>query len=80
MPVSPVRLDRLPPGSVAIIERIERQAPELLRYLAALGLLAGTRVEVEEVAPFGGPCLVRVGTARYALGRDVAAHILVRSV
>jgi Fe2+ transport system protein FeoA len=33
---------------------------------------------VEEVAPFGGPLLVGVGGARYAIGRDVAAKILVR--
>jgi hypothetical protein len=32
---------------------------------------------VEEVAPFGGPLLVRVGAAQYALGRDVCAKIVV---
>jgi Fe2+ transport system protein FeoA len=29
------------------------------------------------VAPFGGPLLVQVNGARYAIGRDVAAKILV---
>lgn len=71
-------LDRLKPGQRGTILRIEREAPELLRYLATLGLLPRTELEVEEIAPFGGPILVRVGSARYALGREVAAHVLVR--
>src|SRR4030042_1244984 len=45
---------------------------------ASLGLLPGARVLVEQVAPFGGPLLVRLGSARYALGRDMAGQILVR--
>ena len=75
---SPTPLDRLKPGQCGTILRVEREAPELLRSLATLGLLPHTKVEVEEVAPFGGPILVRVGSARYALGREVASHILVR--
>lgn len=73
-----VPLHRLRPGQSAIILRIEREERELLRYLATLGLLPQTKVEVEEVAPFGGPLLIRVGDARYALGRKVAAKIRVR--
>ena len=49
-----------------------------MKYLATLGLLPQTKVEVEEVAPFGGPVLVRVGASRYALGRKVASKILVK--
>jgi len=73
-------LHRLRPGAAGIILRVEREEPELLRYLAALGLLPQAKVEVEEVAPLGGPLLIRVGSSRYALGRDVAARILVREV
>ena len=73
-------LDRVPSGRAGIILRVEREEPELLRYLSTLGLLPRTKVEVEEVAPFGGPLLVRLGSARYALGRDVASHILVREI
>mgnify|MGYP001558587341 CR=1 FL=1 len=71
-------LHRLKPGRSGVIVRVEREEPELLKHLATLGLLPRTKVEVEEVAPFGGPILVRVGSSRYALGRKVAAHILVR--
>ncbi len=73
-------LHRLAPGRCGIILRVEREEPELLKSLATLGLLPHTKVEVEERAPFGGPILVRVGSARYALGRTVAAHVLVREV
>ncbi|MBI4254245.1 MAG: ferrous iron transport protein A [Candidatus Rokubacteria bacterium] len=58
--------------------RVEREEPDLLKHLAALGLLPQTKVEVEEVAPFGGPLLVLVGSSRYALGRRVASRIFVR--
>lgn len=71
-------LDRLRPGDTATIVRIEKEEGEVLKYLADLGLLPQTRLEVEEVAPLGGPVLVRLGSSRYALGRDVASRIIVR--
>ncbi len=74
-----VPLHRLPRQTAATIVRIEQEDRELLRYLATLGLLPRTRVEVEEVSPFGGPVLVRVGTSRYALGRKVASKIFVKA-
>jgi len=55
-----------------------QEEPQLLRYLAALGLFPKTELEVEEAAPMGGPIVVRVGASRYALGREVASRILVR--
>jgi DtxR family Mn-dependent transcriptional regulator len=72
-------LAELEPGQGATIGRISDEEPELLRYLASLGLLPETRVAVESVAPFGGPLLVRVAGAQYALGREVAGKILVRA-
>ncbi|HET7875039.1 MAG TPA: metal-dependent transcriptional regulator, partial [Methylomirabilota bacterium] len=71
-------LHRLKPGQSGMILRIEREEPELLKYLATLGLFPQIKVEVDEVAPFGGPVLIRVGDSRYALGRKVAARIFVR--
>lgn len=73
-------LSRLKPGQGGIILRIEREEPEMLKYLATLGLLPGTKVEVSEVAPFGGPLLIHMGSARYALGRKVASRVFVREV
>ena len=73
-------LHRLKPGQGGLILRIEPEEPEMLRYLATLGLLPQTKVEVEEIAPFGGPVLIRSGDSRYALGRKVASRIFVREV
>ncbi len=72
-------LDQVPAGSRIWIQQIVEEEASFLRYLASLGLLPGAELRVEEVAPFGGPLLVQVGDARYALGREVAANILVRN-
>ncbi len=75
---SAIPLDRFKPGMAGTIVRIEPEEGELLRYLASLGLMPQARLEVGEVAPFGGPMLIRVGRAEYALGRDVASKIFVK--
>ncbi len=72
-------LDGIPAGARVWIERVTEEEGAFLRYLASLGLLPQAELAVEEVAPFGGPLLVRVGGARYAIGRDIAAKILVRT-
>ncbi len=77
MPPAFRSLDVVPPGASAVIISVDVEEASLRDHLAALGLIPGIRVDVEEQAPFGGPRLVRVGGARYALGRDVAARILV---
>jgi DtxR family transcriptional regulator, Mn-dependent transcriptional regulator len=66
------------PGDDGLIGCIAEEDGELLRYLGSLGLVPETPVRVESVAPFGGPLLVRVAGSQYALGREVAAKILVR--
>lgn len=71
-------LHKLGLGKKGIILRIEKEEPEVLKYLASLGLFPQTKVEVEEKAPFGGPVIVKVGTSRYALGRKVASKIFVK--
>ncbi|MBI4537518.1 MAG: metal-dependent transcriptional regulator [candidate division NC10 bacterium] len=71
-------LDRVAARSRVRIQQIANEEAEFLRYLASLGLLPEAEVTVEEVAPFGGPLLIQVGGARYALGREVAGRILVR--
>ena len=71
-------LDTVPAGVRVLIQQISEEETTFLRYLASLGLLPRAELTVEEVAPFGGPLLVQVGGARYALGREVAAKILVR--
>ncbi len=66
-------------GADVEIVRIEEEDERLLSYLASLGMYPGTRVKVCDVAPFQGPLMVEVNGSRYALGRDVAAKIVVGS-
>lgn len=75
-----VPLTSLHPSQSGTVSRISEESQDFLRYLAALGLMPRARVRVEQVAPFNGPLLVQVGTASYALGRDVAGKIMVREV
>jgi DtxR family Mn-dependent transcriptional regulator len=65
-------------GQAAVVASVSDEASDLLKYLLDLGLLPGSTILVEQTAPFGGPLLIRVGEARDALGRDVAAKIKVR--
>lgn len=67
-------------GETVEIVQVAEDDRELLPYLASLGMLPGREVSVREIAPFEGPLLVSVDDAQYALGRDVAAKILVRPV
>lgn len=62
----------------AVIALVSEDDPELLKYLASLGLMPDVEVVVEEIGPFHGPLLIQVGAARYALGRDLASKIMVR--
>ncbi len=65
----------LPPGDRASVSRVPDRNPELLRYLAELGLLPGSDVEVVSQAPFGGPVTVRTASGEHAISRDLADSI-----
>jgi len=68
----------LGPGDRCTISHVSDERPDLLRYLASLGLLPETLVIVEEVAPFDGPLVILVGRVRLPLGREVARKVFVR--
>lgn len=51
--------------------------PELLRYLAELGLYPGTKMRVAAMAPFNGPVIIQVGGSEQVLGRELASRLLV---
>lgn len=68
----------LGPGDRCTIAHVSEERPELLRYIASLGLMPGAGVVVEEVAPFEGPLMIVVGEGRHPLGREVALKLFVR--
>ncbi|NYH77917.1 DtxR family Mn-dependent transcriptional regulator [Actinopolyspora biskrensis] len=69
-------LEQLDPGTVGTIARVWDTDSELLRYLTDHGMTLGNRIEVVERKPFGGPLVVRVGSAEEAethfLGSEIA--------
>ena len=66
------------PGQQVIVQRVSDDHPDLLRYLASLGLVPGALVQVEAVAPYGGVYTVRIGVQTHAIGDAVTQAILVR--
>ncbi|MGI8478296.1 MAG: FeoA family protein, partial [Gaiellaceae bacterium] len=65
----------LEPGEHASVSRVPDGDPELLRYLAELGLVPGSSVELVSHAPFGGPVTVRTDRDDHAISRELAARI-----
>jgi DtxR family Mn-dependent transcriptional regulator len=65
-------LDELRPGTVGRFVRVSDSDPEMLRYLANLGLAIGDRLEVTGRQPFGGPVFVRFGEHESPLGGELA--------
>jgi DtxR family Mn-dependent transcriptional regulator len=70
-----VCLSDLEAGSMTVVRRVPDGNPELLRYLATLGLVPAEAVTVVDQAPFDGPVTVEVRGARHAIGRSLAAQI-----
>ncbi|MBP6471195.1 MAG: metal-dependent transcriptional regulator [Chloroflexi bacterium] len=68
-------LGDLQPGDHGAITRIYPESLLLLDYLAARGILPGQPVEFEEIAPFNGPLMIKIGSETHALGQEIAAHI-----
>lgn len=64
----------------ATLRRVQDEDPEMLRYLAELGLTPGARVEVLEMASFNGPITVRIGDRVELIGRDLAATLDVEPI
>ncbi len=61
-------------GTVA---RVDDDDPDLLRYLARLGIRPGAEVVVLDIAPYNGPIQVQVDAETHALGPEAASHVFV---
>lgn len=72
-------LDQTEPGTVGTVARVWDTDSELLRYLSEHDLTIGTRIEIVERKPFGGPLVVRVGDPPHDqtqfLGTEIAAAL-----
>ena len=72
------RLDSVDAGSYVVITL--GGGAGFLRKLADLGIYTGSRIEVIRSTKGYGPMILSVKGSRFALGRGVAARILVRPV
>lgn len=76
--VDTLPLHAIPPITAVRVARIARDDdPEMLRYIAELGLMPGQDIVVEAVAPFEGPITVKIGGEEKIVGHNVAAAVLV---
>lgn len=71
------RLADVEPGQSAVIRRVPDSNPDMLRYLAELGLIPDVTVDVLKKEPFNGPLLVKVGAIEHHIGHQVASSVLV---
>lgn len=71
-----MRLSRLRQGAHGVIDDLPLGA--LPDDFAALGLLPGEAIRVEQVIPLRGPVLIRTRGGVFALGRTVAEQVWVR--
>jgi DtxR family Mn-dependent transcriptional regulator len=70
-------LAHVQPGERCIVRRVSDRDPELLRYLAGLGLLPGAEVRLAEVIPFRGGVRVEVGGDEVLVGSEAAEAVQV---
>lgn len=59
---------------------IREEDGEILEYFENRAVRPGSRICIEEIAPYDGPRSVLVDGERQVLGRDVAEHILIELV
>ena len=64
-------------GTEAVVSRVPDGDPELLRYLASLGIVPDQPIVLVGRAPFDGPVTIEIGGARLAIGLAVAEQIRV---
>jgi DtxR family Mn-dependent transcriptional regulator len=76
--VDTLALSDLPVNAMAVVSRVPDNAQgDLLRYLAQLGLVPGSKLKVIEAAPFDGPLTIEIDGQEEIIGNRIASSILV---
>lgn len=70
-------LDELDAGASGVVSQVNDDDPGLLRYLGGLDIRPGTRIEVLDIAPYGGPIRIKVNDQTHNIGPEAASHIFV---
>jgi Fe2+ transport system protein FeoA len=66
-------------GSAGVVERVDLP-DEVSHYLAHLGFLPGTSVEILRRAPAGDPRVYRIDGVEVGLRNETAKHIFLRVI
>ncbi len=61
----------------ATVHGVGEEIPEMLRYLAQIGLRPGADVVIKERAPLGGPVTIGVGDRQHAISLELAGMVVV---
>ena len=72
-----VPLAQITEGSSAVVYGVTEEVPEILRYLADVGLRPGVALSVVEKAPLGGPVTIELDGRRHAISLELARMITV---
>jgi DtxR family Mn-dependent transcriptional regulator len=70
-------LSELNAGDHARVEQVSDDSAEMLRYLAELGIVPGTAVQVVAREPFDGPIALRLADGTRTIGPALAVQVLV---
>ena len=71
-------LAELRAGQSAAVTQVSDHSPELLRYLADLGLRPGVRLTLIGADPFGGSLELKIGGRRRRIGVEAVGFVRVR--
>lgn len=64
-------------GHRVAVVRVSDDDPEVLRYLASMGIMPGVTVAVLACEPFDGPITLSIGGERISIGAPLAAQVMV---
>ncbi len=70
-------LAQVPEGTRGRVESVTEEFPEILRYLAEIGLRPGVEITLVQKAPLGGPLTVGINGARHAISLELAGLVTV---
>ncbi len=72
-----IPLNEMEIGQSAMLVNIAYEETILLDYLAKRSFFPGTRLTLEDIAPYQGPFMIRIDDRTEALGREIASRIYV---
>ena len=75
--VRDVMLVAQPVGCSGVIQCIDTDNSEWLRYIGELGLTPGTHVTLKEIAPYGGPVTLSAAGRTHTLGKNLAELVFI---